>query len=501
VQGQARQLGYFLTLFDDPDFDRRYLDGLATATRQDLQRVAQQYFSPEAMSVVLLGATADTDLPTKEEVESLCQRLDVNPEPIAVPAAQANRDGHVSVTMLKNGVRLIVKEHHEVPVVAIQSVMLGGLLFEDRTNSGINNFLAGMLTRGSNRFSRLELAEAVESLAGSVRGFSGRNSIGLSGSFLSTAQIDNAFDIFLETLLHPTFPTEEVEKRRRELLLLLKNREDDLAQIAFDLFYQTIFTTHPYRFPVLGNEETLRAFQREQLIDYYRALLNPAQLVVSVVGDVNTEQIVEHLRSALEVLPTMHKAAALPPHEPRSTTTRKANKTVEKQQAHLVLGFQGVALANPDRYPLKVLEAILSRQGGRLFYELREQRALAYSVTAFGVEGLAPGVVGIYVGTDPGKVDEATTAARAELKRVREELVNAEELDQAKKYLTGSYEISLQSNSAQCEEMGFNELYGLGYDNGRRYLASINAVTAEDLRRVARTYFDDEAHTLVVVGR
>jgi zinc protease len=252
---------------------------------------------------------------------------------------------------------------------------------------------------------------------------------------------------------------------------------------------------------VLGNEETLRAFQREQLIDYYRALLNPAQLVVSVVGDVNTEQIVEHLRSALEVLPTMHKAAALPPHEPRSTTTRKANKTVEKQQAHLVLGFQGVALANPDRYPLKVLEAILSRQGGRLFYELREQRALAYSVTAFGVEGLAPGVVGIYVGTDPGKVDEATTAARAELKRVREELVNAEELDQAKKYLTGSYEISLQSNSAQCEEMGFNELYGLGYDNGRRYLASINAVTAEDLRRVARTYFDDEAHTLVVVGR
>lgn len=501
VQGQARQLGYFLTLFDDPDFDRRYLDGLASVTRQDLQRVAQQYCSPEAMSVVLLGATADTDLPTKEEIVALCRRFDVASEPFTVPATRNQRTDQVSVTTLTNGVRLLVKEHHEVPVVAIQSVVLGGLLFENQTNSGISNFLAGMLTRGSQRFSRQELAEAVESLAGSVRGFSGRNSLGLSGSFLSTAQLDNALDIFLETLLHPTFPSEEVEKRRRELLLLLKNREDDLAQIAFDLFYQTIFTEHPYRFPVLGNEETIRALHRDQLADYYRTLLSPQGLVVSVVGDVDTDQVVDHLRSALEVLPTMSKITSLPPHEPRATTIRKAGKTVEKQQAHLVLGFQGVALTNPDRYPLKVLEAILSRQGGRLFYELREQRALAYSVTAFGVEGLAPGVVGIYVGTDPGKVEEATTAARAELQNVRETLVSPAELDQAKKYLTGSYEISLQSNSAQCEEMGFNELYGLGYDNGRRYLTSINAVTAEDIRRVACTYFDDAAHTLVVVGR
>src|SRR5262249_46313811 len=183
------------------------------------------------------------------------------------------------------------------------------------------------------------------------------------------------------------------------------------------------------------------------------------------------------------------------------TTPRQRHKAIHKHQPHIVLGFQGVTLANPDRYPLKVLEAILSRQGGRLFYELREQRALAYSVTAFGVEGLAPGVVGVYVGTDPNKVEEATGAVRAELARVREELVSPEELEQARKYLTGSFEISLQSNSAQSEEMAFNELYGLGYENGRRYLAAINTVTAEDLRRVARAYFDDNASTLVVVGR
>ena len=165
------------------------------------------------------------------------------------------------------------------------------------------------------------------------------------------------------------------------------------------------------------------------------------------------------------------------------------------------MGYQGVSISNMDRYVLKIIDAVLSRQGGRLFYELREQRALAYSVTAFSVEGLAPGVFGIYVGTDPNKVDEALSAAREEVRRLRDELVSLDELEQAKKYLTGSYEISLQANGAQCQEMAFNELYGLGHDNGQRYLKALNAVTPQELQRVARTYFDDAVETVVIVGK
>ncbi|MCS6925620.1 MAG: insulinase family protein [Candidatus Binatia bacterium] len=499
VQGQARQLGYFLTVFNNADYERQYLDGLSAVTRQDIQRVAQHYFSAETLSLTLLGATAHADLPTAAEVHALCRRLDR--PPLAVPNSVPKRDGRVTVAQLDNGIRLLVKEHHAVPVMSLQAVVLGGLLFEDEHNTGINNFLAGLLTRGSERFSRQALAEAVESLAGSLRGFSGRNSLGLSGAFLSTPRFDKALELFLDTLLHPTFPEEEVEKRRREVLLALKNREDDLAQVAFDLFYETIFTTHPYRFPLLGNEATVRTLTRAQLVEYYRTLLNPARLVISVVGDVDTTEVVAYLRDALGQLPMTSTAVALPPPEPRATTPRRKHKVVDKQQAHLVLGFHSVTLTDPDRYPLKVLDAILSRQGGRLFYELREKRALAYSVTAFAVEGIAPGVFGVYVGTDPTKVDEAVAAVWGELRRVRDELVSPAELEQAKKYLTGSYEISLQSNASQAEEMAFNELYGLGYDNGRRYLAAIAHVTAHDLQRVARTYFDEHAYTLVTVGR
>ena len=102
----------------------------------------------------------------------------------------------------------------------------------------------------------------------------------------------------------------------------------------------------------------------------------------------------------------------------------------------------------------------------------REQRALAYSVTAFNIEGLAPGVFGVYLGTDPSSVDEAVTATQTELERVRTQAVAPQELEQAKKYMTGSYEISLQSNAAQSEELAFNELYGLGHNHGRALLGT-----------------------------
>ncbi len=499
VQGQARQLGYFLTVFSDPDYEQRYLKGLAAVTPQDIQRVARHYLSPAGLNAVILGKTQGATLPTAEDLTQLCRRAD---HPVSTTGAPARTNGAkgsaVTTVRLDNGVRLLVKEHHSVPVMAVQAATLGGLLFENDHNAGISNFIAGMLTRGSRQFSRFSLAEAVESLAGGLNGFSGRNSLGLAGSFL-TAQTNAGIDIFLETLLHPTFPADEVEKRQREILLALKNREDDLAQVAFDLFYQTLYETHPYRLLTLGSKASLSALTQEHVAAYYDTVLNPERLVLSVVGDVQTTQLIDRLSAGLSNLPAVTPLAA-PEPEARPSGVRTATRSAQKQQAHVVLGFQGVTLDNPDRYALKVLDTILSRQGGRLFYELREQRALAYSVTAFSVEGLAPGVFGVYLGTDPGSVDEAVSATQTELAHLRQEHVTSDELERAKKYMTGSYEISLQSNTAQSEELAFNELYGLGHTHGRHYLDHIQQVTEADVQRVANTYLNPAEQTLVIVG-
>jgi zinc protease len=500
VQGKARQLGYSMSVFGNPRYEDKYLQGLARVSREDVRRVARTYLRASNLSLVVLGATDALRVPAGADLERLC--AEAGRRALArqqLPAVRQRATDHLSYNILPNGVRLLVKEHREVPVFSIRALALGGLLFESESNTGINNFLAGLLTRGTKRFGRHELTRAVESMAGSLDGFSGRNCLGLAGSFLAT-RVDHALDLFLEALLHPTFPEEETEKRRREVLLALKNREDDLPCVAFDLFYETLFTRHPYRFPVPGTPQTIQHLRREAIERHYRLLLAPERLVVSVVGDVDTERVVSHLGMALAGVSQSGQAPPFPPPEERQKEVRRRQKSVDRNQAHLMVGFQGTHLLSPDRYPLRVIDAILSRQGGRLFLELRERQALAYAVHAFSTEGLAPGAFGIYIGTDPSKVEQALAAALAELRRLREEPVDARELDQAKKYLVGSYEISLQSNAAQAEEAGFNELYGLGYDVRERYLEGIARVSADAVLEASQKYFDLDAYTVVVVG-
>src|SRR6185369_434540 len=146
----------------------------------------------------------------------------------------------IHMRTLDNGVRLVVKEHHAAPLVAMRAATLGGLLLERPDCAGIDHFLAGLVTRGTRRYSRESLGRAVESLAGSLDGFSGRNSFGLRGQF-TARHAEEGLELFLEVLRHPTFPADEVEKRRREILVAIANRDDEPAQRAMELFYAAHF--------------------------------------------------------------------------------------------------------------------------------------------------------------------------------------------------------------------------------------------------------------------
>jgi zinc protease len=404
----------------------------------------------------------------------------------------------VHTRTLGNGVRLVVKEHHATPLVAFRAVTLGGLLLERPENNGINNFIAGLLTRGSRHHSRESLGRAVESLAANIDGFSGRNSFGLRGQFMART-VEEGTELFLEVLRHPTFPPDEVEKRRRELLIALSHRDDDPASRAIELFYATHFPHHPYGMTGLGEKESLTALTRSQLATYYKRLLAPSRLVVSAVGDLDAHWLLDRLEAALGDLPTV-RPLPRPLPTPPDNRIQRVTRYLERQQTHFVLGMRGGRITDSDRAVLKTLEAILSRQGGRLFLELRDRQGLAYSVSAFASEGVDPGVFGIYFACAPNVVDRAVAGVLAELARLRDVPVSADELGEARKYLLGSYEISLQTNSSQSDELAFNEAYGLGIDGGERYRESLAHVTPAAIQAAARGYFTLDAYTLAIVG-
>jgi zinc protease len=503
MQGQARLLGYSQCVFADPNYEHRYLSELATATREDVQRVAMSYLRPESLVSVLVGPDAESLAPTEK---SLGAAWHASPAPrparparVGAPARPRGKPRReIATRTLANGLRLIVKEHQSTPLLAIRAAALGGLLLERAETSGINNFLAGLLTRGSRHHSRDSLNRAVESMAGSLEGFSGRNSFGLRGQFLAR-HAEEGTDLFLEVLRHPTFPIDEIEKRRREVLVALANRDDEPAQRAMELFYAAHFRQHPYGMPVLGRRATLMHFTRQDLTSYYRRLLAPSRLVVSAVGDLDAGWMLDRLEAALGDLPAPRPLTRPFPVQPPARVTR-VTRHLDRQQTHFVLGVRGGRVTDSDRAVLKALEALLSRQGGRLFLELRDRQGLAYAVSAFASEGVDPGVFGVYFACDPSHVERAVAGVLAELTRLRNEPVAASELEQARKYLLGSYEISLQTNTAQGDELAFNELYGLGIDGGDRYREALGRVTPAAVQAAARGYLTLNAYTLAIVG-
>jgi zinc protease len=496
MQGQARLLGYSQCVFEDPSYETRYLTELAAATREDVQRVAATYLRPENMVAVRVGPDAARHLP---KAEQLSAPLAATPPVIRPPGrSRAARKPSVHTRTLGNGVRLVVKEHHATPLVALRAVTLGGLLLERPETNGINNFIAGLLTRGSRHHSRESLGRAIESLAANIDGFSGRNSFGLRGQFMART-VEEGTELFLEVLRHPTFPPDEVEKRRRELLIALSHRDDDPASRAIELFYATHFPQHPYGMTALGERASLTAFTRAQLATYYKRLLVPNRLVVSAVGDLDAHWLLDRLEAALGDLPAVRPLPRPLPAAPAGRIQR-VTRQLDRQQAHFVLGMRGGRITDSDRAVLKTVEAILSRQGGRLFLELRDRQGLAYSVSAFASEGVDPGVFGIYFACAPDVVERAIAGVQAELARLRDVPVSADELAEARKYLLGSYEISLQTNASQADELAFNEAYGLGVEGGDRYRESLAHVTPAAVQAAARGYFTLDAYTLAIVG-
>ena len=492
VQGQARKRGFYETVTGDIDFEKEYLRRMAIVEREDIQRVIQKYFKGRRWVVSVLAPTEQKDLFSSNALQGVVRRV-VPP----VKTLDKTEGPPVFRTVLGNGVRLLVKENRSIPVVSIQAAFLGGVRFETEANNGVNQFIAVMLTKGTQNLTSLQIAKKMERMAGSLSGFSGYNSFGLTATFLSQ-HFEEAFGLFSEVLRAPSFDKEEMEKRRQSILAALRQQEDDLDRSVFRLFRKTLYEQHPYRMDPLGTLETVQTLTQKDLKEYYDRWAVPDNLVLTVVGDIDTEQV---LQAAQNTLGELKGTFSRPPvgQESPPQGIRKAEIYRQKEQAHFVLGFLGPTLDHRDRTALEVLDAALSGQGGRLFYELRDQESLAYALTFMANPNVDPGFIAVYMGTHPDKLEKAIHGVLRILKSVRDDGLAEEEVERAKRYLIGNFEIGLQTNGAQASQMSLDELYGLGFDHVEKYTKAIERVSREDVRRVAREYLRLDAYVLAVL--
>jgi zinc protease len=399
---------------------------------------------------------------------------------------------------LPGGAELHVAPRRELPVVAARAAFLGGQLAETEADAGLGSFLSSMWLRGTESRSAADFARAVESLAADVDGFSGRSSLGATLECTSD-KLPAVLELLAEMLLEPAFDPGELERERRETLAAIARREDELADRAFLLFQQQLFQRHPYRLPMDGSEAAVKDFDAERLAAHHARLVQAGNLAVGVAGDVDPDAVAALFAARLADLPADPFQPPAVPDEPPPRQIRVAELRKPRAQAHLVLGFRGLALDDPDRFALEVLAQVLSGQSGRLFLELRDRRSLAYSVTAANVEGVAPGWFAVYIGTAPEKLDEARAGMLRELERLVQAPPSPAELESAQRHLIGSFAIDQQRWAVRAAQLALDARYGLGPDASQRYPEEIRAVDADTALRVARRIIDLDAYTLAVI--
>jgi zinc protease len=495
VQGQARKLGFFETVAGGVAWEAEYMRQVRAVTPAQLQAVARKYLTMDNATVTALLPTVRGGDAAKIEgslTTTLTRASDGARARFAAAAAAEASGDDVARVVLPSGARLLVKRDPSVGLVAMRAVWMGGLRYEDARVNGVNNLLAALVTRGTRTLSGDELAHEVEGMAGSIGGFSGRNSFGLRGEMLAR-HWERGLEILADCILNPAFADEELEKERRQALEEIRTQADNVSSEAFRLFQQTLYKSHPYRLDVLGTADSVAGLTRRRLADYYRRHMAPSQMTLAIVGDVDPAAVVQKARALFEL-----PGRAAPPPEPPARPWDDAHPVAaqqvfsfqNKQQAHVVYGFPGTTITDRDRFALEVLATILSGQGGRLFVELRDKRGLAYRVSAFSVEGVDPGYFAVYIATSPENLQVAVSGIEDELGRITDTPVPKAELERAKRYLVGAHEISLQRRSALASTLAFHEAYGVGWDEYRRYAPGILAVTAADVQRVARKYLD-----------
>jgi zinc protease len=497
MQGQAQKLGYYEVEAGDYNLESDYLQRVSQVTQEDIIRVARRYFNNTNLTAGFLLPKGNVSISENEIAEianSSAKALEKELSQLSFGS-----ESNVKRVQLDNSITVLIKENHSVPLFAARAAFLGGVRFEDKSSNGVFNFISDMLTRGTSQRSAEDIAREIESIAGSVKGFSGRNSFGVTVEALSR-NFDKAMDILADVILHPSFIPEEIERARRDILSDINREGDNPLRVTINLFLSTLYREHPYGFNVLGTKETVNKITRDDLTKFYKKYAHPENLVIAVVGDVNERDV---LRTIEKYFGTLKKGGFLPPQVKAEPSPDKIRTDVLKQkdkaQTHIILGFQAPTLRDRDQYPFEVLNAILAGQGGRLFTELRDKKSLAYSVTSFLNFGLEPGFFGVYIGSAPEKESQAIQGIKEQLNILLKDGIADDELKRAKNYLVGNFEIGLQQNSSQAGKIAFDELYGIGWEEYTRYPAEIYSVTKEDVMRVVRKYIDLDKYTLVIV--
>ena len=474
-------------------------------TPEDVRRVAREYLVP-ANRVVgwqlpeSAPAVAGVDVPATGQVEPIAAL-----EPHRPWFLSGGESSHgFARTVLPNGIVVLAQPRPGFPAIEATISLKAGQALTGDDRAGISALTATMLRRGTADRTFEEVNEATDGIGAIINADSGRATVDVSFHGL-VEDFRTLLGLSAEMIRVPTFPDDELERVRQQVLTGIREQEDDTGAMAGKALRELLYPVgHPYRLPLAGDVESVSAFTAADLADYHRRTFGPAVTTVAVVGGIGS--LAEAAEAVAEVLgdweTPVPEPLEPPATEPLAVTARDTRLVPGKSQANIAIAYPTIPRAHPDFYALSTANLILGQLGlmGRLGAEVRDRQGLAYHVSSTLAGGKVTSTWNARAGVDPANVDRALEGIVAQLRRLRAAPVTDDELRDAKSYLTGSLALGLESLGGVVDLLLSIERNELGLDYLDRYPGIINALNADVLLDAARAHLDPDRLAIGIAG-
>jgi predicted Zn-dependent peptidase len=400
-------------------------------------------------------------------------------------------------SVLPNGLRLVTERMPHVRTAAMGLWVNAGSRYETASQHGISHFLEHLFFKGTSTRSALEIAQAADEIGGQMNAFTDREQTVFYVKVLA-AHFERAVEIVADMLLRSTFAAEHIERERQVIDEEIKSYEDSPDELVQDLFAQTVWNGHPLGRPVIGTLATVNRLTREDLTRFVQRFYRPSNVVVSVAGDIEHDQVAAVLTRHLGEWDGAGVPLVTEPPRPEAGV---ATRMKETEQVHLTLGTQGLAHADERRYTLSLLDHLLGGgMSSRLFQEIRERRGLVYTIASYASSYRDGGLFVVYAGMSPDAGPEVIRLTLEEIEKIRTTPVDAVELTRAKESLKGSLMLSLESTGSRMSILARSEIYYGRQITLDELIAKVDAVTADDVQQMAAELLEAPRLSMAAIG-
>jgi len=484
----------------DLDYVVNSLPKTIEVTADDVKRVAKKYLVDQKAVVIQSipamegkGGAKDSSFPKR-----ILGRKLYKEEPVAGGGGYALKDAKTVV--LDNGLKIILLENHRLPMVVAQAAIHKTKYYEPENQNGLAAFLGDLLEEGTTTKTGEQIAKAIEDVGGSL-------SVGAGGGSVRVISEDTdlGLGLLFDCLINPAFAADPVENKREQLLSDLAEAEKKPEVRGSRLFSSTIYGKHPLGRPS-ASSAVLKALKAEDLKAFHKKVFLPNNCTVAIVGDFKTDDMIKQITKLTETW----KKGELPKLDlPEVKMNEKASETIitdkNAAQLHVFIGHLGIKRDNPDYYKLLVMDNVLGTGPGftdRLSSNLRDRQGLAYTVRAVitGSAGEDTGTLSGYIGTFPDKYKEVKEGFLKEFEKIRKEPATKQEVDDAKKYLTGSLPFTMTTSGQVAGLLLAVDRYKLGANYLEDYRKGVESVTVEDVQTVAKQYLQPDKLIIIGVG-